>query len=191
MRDNPGRELILALFPANQYSDRHLLALAFQFSASETRPLSNCLTKERTIVTWAKFLLASLAIFIASSLFNFAIHGYILQPEYRTYPGLLRDLADSQSHTLYLILSFLIFSPAFVWIYSRGVSSAPWIGQGVRYAIAVWFIATVSRYFTYYAIQPWSAGTVLRQIFYELPMMIVLGLIVAWFFRGSAISKAA
>ena len=142
-------------------------------------------------MTWAKFLLASLAVFIASSLFNFAIHGFILQPEYRTYPGLLRDLADGQSHTLYLILSFLIFSPAFVWMYSRGVSSAPWVGQGVRYAIAIWFIATVSRYLTYYAIQPWSAGTVLRQIVYELPMMIVLGLIVAWFFRGSAVSKAA
>ncbi len=142
-------------------------------------------------MTWAKFLLASLAVFIASSLFNFAIHGFILQPEYRTYPGLLRDLADSQSHTLYLILSFLIFSPAFVWMYSRGVSSAPWVGQGVRYAIAIWFIATVSRYLTYYAIQPWSAGTVLRQIVYELPMMIVLGLIVAWFFRDSSVSKAA
>jgi hypothetical protein len=164
--------------------------LRYSFADSETRPPSNARPR-RTIVSWAKFLLASLAVFIASSLFNFAIHGFILQPEYRTYPGLLRDIADSQSHTLYLILSFLIFSPAFVWMYSRGVSSAPWAGQGVRYAIAIWFIATVSRYLTYYAIQPWSAGTVLRQIVYELPMMIVLGLIVGWFFRGSAVTKTA
>jgi hypothetical protein len=142
-------------------------------------------------VTWAKFILASLAVFVASCLFNFAIHGFILQPEYRTYPGLLRDLADSQRHTLYLILSFFVFSPAFVWMYSRGVTDAPWMGQGVRYAIAVWFIATVSRYLTYYAIQPWSAGTVLRQIVYELPMMVALGILVAWFFKDTSRNRAA
>jgi hypothetical protein len=134
-------------------------------------------------MTWKEFLLASLVIFVVSSVCNFAIHGFLLQPEYRTYPGLLRDMADSQSHSLYLILSFLVFSPAFVWIYSCGVTDAPWVMQGIRYALAVWVIATVSRYLTYYAIQPWSPGTVTRQIVYELPMMLVLGLVVASFFR--------
>ena len=141
-------------------------------------------------MSWAKFFLASLAVFIASSLFNFAIHGFILQSEYGLIPGYCAIWRIRQSHTVFLILSFLIFSPAFVWMYSRGVSSAHWVGQGVRYAIAIWFIATVSRYLTYYAIQPWSAVTVLRQIVYELPMMIVLGLIVAWFYRHSPLRDA-
>ena len=90
-------------------------------------------------------------------------------------------MADSQSHAIFLLLSFLVFSPAFVCIYSHGVSDGPWAMQGIRYAIAVWCVATVSRYLTYFAIQPWSVGTITRQIAFELPMMLALA--VAWFFR--------
>ena len=134
-------------------------------------------------MNWKKYALATLAVFVATSVLSFLIHGYLLQPEYQTYSSLIRGPADSQSHAIFLLVSFLAFAPPFVWIYTCGVSSAPWVMQGIRYGLAMWVIATVSRYVTYYAIQPWSSGLVARQILFELPMMLILGLIVASFYK--------
>lgn len=133
-----------------------------------------------------RFILAFIAVFIASSLFNFLIHGVLLTPEYKAQAFLMRGQADGQIHAPFLILSFLFFSIAFVWIYAQGVADKPWVGQGIRYAIAVWLIASVSRYLCYYAIQPWTADTIFKQIGYELVMMLILGILVAVFFRPPA-----
>jgi hypothetical protein len=134
-------------------------------------------------MNWKKYVLATLAVFVATSVLNFLIHGFLLQPEYLTYSSLMRSPADSQSHAIFLLVSFLAFAPPFVWIYTCGVSDAPWVMQGIRYGMAMWVIASVSRYLTYYAIQPWSHWLVARQMLYELPMMLILGLLVASFYK--------
>lgn len=126
-----------------------------------------------------KFLAAFGLVFVLSTLLNFVIHGVLLKPLYRQSAQLMRDEADSGAHAMFLMVGFFFFSLGFVWIYARGVEAKPWAGQGIRYAIAVWLIASVSRYSIYYAIQPWPAHVVLLQIAYELLLSVVLGLTVA------------
>ncbi len=94
-------------------------------------------------------------------------------------PDLMRTPADSQTHTVYLIVGFLFFSIGFVGMYAAGVNSSHWVGQGIHYGALVWLVASVSRYFIYYAIQPWPLRLVLEQIVLELIMMLVLGMLVA------------
>jgi len=96
----------------------------------------------------------------------------------------MRGEADAGAHAKFLLVGFFFFSLGFVWIYARGVEAKPWPGQGIRYGIAVWLIATVSRYSIYYAIQPWPAHVVLLQIGYEFAMSVVLGLSVAAIYRN-------
>ena len=55
--------------------------------------------------------------------------------------------------------------------------------DGIRYSLAVWLIATVSRYSIYYAIQPWPSSTVWMQIGYELVLTLILGAVIRFIMR--------
>ncbi len=132
-----------------------------------------------------KLVLSFVVVFVLCSLMNFLIHGVLLQPYYMQSPQLLRPEADAQAHMPFMLLSFLTFSLAFVWIYARGVETKPWVGQGFRYGLAVWLIASVARYLTYFAVQPWSGAVVGMQIGFELVMTLLLGLTVAAIYRRS------
>lgn len=122
-------------------------------------------------------------VLVLSSVGNFVIHGMLLQPTYQQTPQLLRTPEDGAAHAPFLILSFAFFSLAFVWIYAHGVEEKPWLGQGLRYGLAMWLIASVSRYVTYYAIQPWSPNVVGLQIGLELIMLLLLGVVTAAIYR--------
>ena len=131
-----------------------------------------------------KFLMAFVAVFVITSVLSFLIHGILLQPLYHQTPQLLRGPADANAHSIFLMVGFAFFALAFDWIYSYGVEAKPWAAQGIRYGIAVWLIASVSRYVIYYAIQPWSVRVVLMQVTYELVMTVLLGLTVAAIYRN-------
>ena len=60
------------------------------------------------------------------------------------------------------------------------------MGQGLRYGLAVWLVASVSRYLTYFAIQPLPGGIVAMQIGLELVMMLLLGIVIAAIYRKPA-----
>ncbi|MDP9160210.1 MAG: hypothetical protein M3O09_08265 [Acidobacteriota bacterium] len=131
-----------------------------------------------------KFLLAFVAVFVLTAGLSFVIHGLLLNSLYQQTPQLGRTPDDAASHAMFLMVGFFFFTVGFVWIYARGIEAKPWVGQGLRYGVAVWLIAAVSRYFIYYAIQPWAMRVVLLQIGYEFVMLILLGLTVAGIYRG-------
>jgi hypothetical protein len=133
---------------------------------------------------WSRFALATLAVFVVSAVLNFVIHGVLLRPAYMNSEDLMRTQADAQTHAVYLLVGFAFFSIGFVWIYTAGANlSAHWVSQGVHYGLLMWLVASVSRYFIYYAIQPWPFQTVLEQMGLELIMSLILGLLVAAFYR--------
>ena len=66
---------------------------------------------------------------------------------------------------------------------AQGVEDKPWVGQGLRFGLAVWFLTSVAGFLTYYAVQPWGGDIVVKQILYELPRGLVLGLAAAAIYR--------
>ncbi|MEP6642851.1 MAG: hypothetical protein ABJA69_00030 [Acidobacteriaceae bacterium] len=137
-----------------------------------------------------KFLLAFVTVFVLTAGLNFVVHGVLLKSLYQQSPQLGRAPDDAASYAPFLMVGFFFFTLGFVWIYARGIEAKPWIGQGLRYGLAVWLIAAVSRYFIYYAIQPWPLQVVVVQIAYELGMLLLLGVAVAWFYRsGTRVSQ--
>ena len=130
--------------------------------------------------------LTIIAVFLVFTALSYVNHGLLLQPLYQQTPQLLRIAEDAQSYFPFMLLAFLLFSIAFVWIYSRGLEAKPWLGQGLRYGLAMWLIASVSRYLIYFAIEPWSGSVVALQIGLELIMMLLLGNTVAALYRKPA-----
>jgi len=134
-------------------------------------------------MNWKKFVITFVVVLIVTTMGSFVIHAMLLQPDYQQNKDLLRTEEDAAAYFPYMILNFFAFSLAFTWIYAQGVEDKPWLGQGIRFGLAVWLLNSVSGFLTYYAVQPWPGITVARQIGFELPWMLVLGLAAAALYR--------
>jgi hypothetical protein len=131
-----------------------------------------------------KFIIAWIVVFVAWFLGSFVVHGVMLNADYMALSMLFRTPADSQKYFPLMILAHVMLSGAFVWIYARGVESKPWVGQGVRFGVAVAFLTTVPTYLIYFVVQPMPGDVVAKQITFDGVLMVILGVIVAWLYRG-------
>lgn len=134
-----------------------------------------------------RFFLAWLAVFIAWFIGSFIVHGVLLHADYAQLSNLFRKEAEAQSFFPLMILAHIIMSGAFVWIYARGVEARPWLGQGIRYGVAIVLLTTVPLYLIYYVVQPMPGATVVKQIVFDGILLLVLGAIVAFMYRDSAV----
>jgi hypothetical protein len=133
-----------------------------------------------------KFLLAWLAIFVAWMLGSWLVHGALLHGDYAKLPNLFRPEEDAQRHFHWMLLAHALMAGAFVWLYSRGVENKPWLGQGLRYGLAIALLAVVPWYLIYYVVQPMPGGHVLKQIIYDGILVVLLGLLVAFIYHKCA-----
>jgi hypothetical protein len=129
-----------------------------------------------------KFLVAWLVVFVLYMAGGFVIHGMLLADEYMA-TGLMRPEAEAQELMHLMILAHVLMAGAFTWIYARGVESKPWLGQGLRFGLAV-AVLFVPIYIIYYVVQPTPGVLAVRQIAYDTILTLILGAAVAWLYRG-------
>ncbi|HLJ38860.1 MAG TPA: hypothetical protein VKT54_10685 [Steroidobacteraceae bacterium] len=132
----------------------------------------------------SRFFIAWVVIFIAWFIGSYIVHGVLLNGDYMALSMLFRTPADSQKYFPLMILAHVLLSGAFAWIYARGVESKPWVAQGVRFGIAVALLTTVPTYLIYYCVQPMPGELVVKQIIFDGILMVILGVLVAWVYRG-------
>lgn len=130
-----------------------------------------------------KFLVAWLVVFIVMMLGGLVIHGMLLHDEYMA-TGLMRPKAEQEGFMAWMTLAHVMMAGAFTWIYARGVENKPWLGQGLRFGLALALFCTVPMYLIYYCVQPVPEMLVIRQIAYDLIMMLFVGAVVAFLYRG-------
>jgi hypothetical protein len=132
-----------------------------------------------------KFLIAWIVIFVACFLGGFIVHGLLLHSDYMQISNLFRPETDQAHYFGWMALAHASLAGAFVWIYARGVEAKPWMAQGVRYGVAVALLTTVPMYLIYYSVQPLPGNLVAKQISFDGVWTIILGVIVAWLYRGT------
>src|SRR5579864_2704312 len=98
-----------------------------------------------------KYVIAFVVILVLTNIGNFVIHGMLLHDAYSHFPNILRTEQDSQAHMSGLMAGFLFFTIGFVWLYGHWKQTGNWIADGVKFSVAVWLVASVSRYAIYYA----------------------------------------
>jgi hypothetical protein len=127
-----------------------------------------------------KFVVAWVAVFVVWMAGDFVVHGLLLHADYLTLPSLYRSEADSQPYFPLMILAHVVMAGAFAWIYTRGVEARPWLGQGLRFGLAVALLTVVPTYTIYYVVQPLPLALVVKQIVFESVLVLVLGCVVAF-----------
>ena len=132
-----------------------------------------------------KFFLAWAVLFVAWMLGSFVVHATLLRHDYMQLTGLFRPEGEEQKYFPLMILAHVILSGAFVWIYARGVEAKPWLAQGVRFGIAVALLTIVPTYLIYFVVQPMPGEVVFKQITFDGVLLVILGTIVAWMYRGT------
>ena len=131
-----------------------------------------------------RFVIAWVVMFVAWMVEGFVVHGALLAGDYRALPQLFRAETDAQGYFGWMILAHIVLAGAYVWIYERGLApDRPWLGQGVRFGIAVALLTVVPTYLIYYAVQPMPGAMVVRQIVFDGIGMVVLGILVGWLYR--------
>lgn len=129
-----------------------------------------------------KFLVAWLVVFVLYMAGGMVVHGMLLADEY-TSTGLMRPEAEAQGLMHLMILAHVLMAGAFTWIYARGVENKPWLGQGLRFGLAVAVLFTPI-YIIYYVVQPTPGVLAVRQVAYDTILTLILGAAVAFLYRG-------
>jgi hypothetical protein len=127
-----------------------------------------------------KFVIAWVAVFVVWMAGSFVVHGLLLRADYQTVPGLFRSDADSQPYFPLMILAHVVLAGAFVWIYTRGAEARPWLGQGLRFGVAVALLTVIPTYTIYYVVQPLPLALVVKQIVFDSALLLGLGCVVAF-----------
>lgn len=133
-----------------------------------------------------RFFIAWVVIFVAWMAGSYAVHGALLHADYEKLKGLFRPEAEAQQYFPFMILAHVIMAGAFAWIYSRGVEAKPWLGQGIRFGIAVAALSVIPTYLIYYVVQPMPGAHVVKQIVFDTILVMILGAIVAFIYRTAS-----
>jgi hypothetical protein len=130
-----------------------------------------------------KFLVAWLVLFVVYMACGFVVHGMLLADDYAA-TGLMRPEEEQQQYFAWMLIAHVMMAGAFAWIYARGVENKPWLGQGLRFGLAVAFLAVIPLYLIYYTVQPLPTALVVKQIVFDTTCTLLLGAVVAFLYRG-------
>jgi hypothetical protein len=133
-----------------------------------------------------RFFIAWAILFVVWMVGSFVVHGTLLHADYAQLPNLFRPEADVQQYFPLMLLAHVMLAGAFVWIYSRGAESKPWLGQGLCFGLAVALLTVVPTYTIYYVVQPMPGVHVIKQIVFDGTLMLILGVVVGFLYRGKA-----
>ena len=136
-----------------------------------------------------KFLIGWLLLFVAWMVGSFVVHGALLGADYTALQGkLFRTEQDSQQYFPLMLLAHVLLAGAFVWIYARGREAGkPWMGQGMRFGLAIALLTVVPTYIIYFVVQPTPASLAVKQAVFDGVLMLLLGITVAWWYREKSV----
>jgi hypothetical protein len=89
-----------------------------------------------------------------------------------------------------MLLAHAFKAVGFTWVYRAGRDGRPWLGQGVRFGLAVAVLATIPTYLIYYAVQPMPFDLVVKQVVFDTIAMVVMGIVAAAVNRDTVPARA-
>ncbi|HVP42288.1 MAG TPA: hypothetical protein VMS96_02590 [Terriglobales bacterium] len=133
---------------------------------------------------WKRSGVAFLLMFVLTAVASYVIHGMLLHPDYSHFPSLLRTVEDANRHFVYLLAAFAVFSLAFVLVWALWVPkySSP-VRAGLFYGIVMWLVESANHYLINYAVQPWPADVVGKQVGYEFVWLAIMGMVLGAVYR--------
>ena len=118
-----------------------------------------------------------IVVFIVANILGFLIHAILLRPDYMPLAQHYRAMGEEKM--LFISLAYLSFAIGSVWVYAKGVEAKSWLGQGIRFGIAMWLVLAIPSFLIAYAVQPVPGITVAKQIAFDVIGDVLKGIVVA------------
>ena len=128
----------------------------------------------------SKFVMSVVIMAVLSLALGFVVHGWLLAPDYKALGALFRPEADAMAYFPFMIAAHVLIGIAFTWIYRFGRENKPFLGQGVRFGLAVAVLTIIPTYLIYYAVQPMPGNVVAKQLVFDTIAMVLMGIVCAW-----------
>jgi hypothetical protein len=126
-----------------------------------------------------KLAISTAVMAVTSLVLGFVVHGWLLAPDYKALGPLFRPEDQQMSFFGFMIAAHLLIGLGFTWIYRMGRESKPFVGQGVRFGLAVAVLSIIPTYLIYYAVQPIPGNVVAKQIIFDTIAMVLMGIVCA------------
>jgi hypothetical protein len=127
-----------------------------------------------------RFWISVVVMFVVSMGLGFVVHELLLGADYRALPGMFRPAPDAEQQFGYMIAAHVLIAVGFTWIYRQGREAGKSVlGQGLRFGAAVAVLSNVPGYMIYHAVQPLPLDLMIKQICFDVPAVLVMGVVVA------------
>jgi len=126
-----------------------------------------------------QFVLSVVVVFVVAMILGGTVHHVLLGPEYMKVAQLFRTPGDAQQYFPYMIVAHIVMAIGWTWVYRIGRENKPWLGQGVRFGLAIAVLCTIPTYLIYFAVQPLPSDLVAMQIVMDTLASVILGIVVA------------
>lgn len=134
-------------------------------------------------MNWKRFSIALVVVFLGAYVLGYLINVVLLAQDYVNLPpGVIRAPQDMKMP--FLVLGYLGFALGFVLIYVKAMDNGkPWLVQGAKYGITVWFMVSAYGWLISYAVQPISKHLAAKAMGFELIAFALLGALAAGIYR--------
>jgi len=129
-------------------------------------------------------LIASVVVFVVFFIVEYVVHGIFLKEIYQETADLWRPEADMKKMMWFMWLGYLIFSPIFVCIYSKGYEEGKsGIGQGFRYGLSIGLLIAPLSALGWYAVLPIPGQLAVCWLVTGIIEFTLLGLVVGLIYK--------
>ena len=139
-----------------------------------------------------RFVISVVVMFIVSVLGGMLVHGTILAAEYTKLANAGIYRTPEQAHPLmgFMMMANLSYAIGLTWLYRTGRDNRPWMGQGLRFGLAVAALTTVPMFLIYYVVTPMPSDVVAMQIVLDTIVTVVVCMILAFINRDPVAARA-
>ena len=128
-----------------------------------------------------KFWIAFVVIFILTSALGFVVHGIWIAPDYEKLIGVMSSNEEQESMMHFMIIAHLFYAFGLCWVYRMGHDgSKAWLGQGVRFGIAIAVLIWIPVYLIYHTVAMFPMAIVIKQIIGEVVSSLIVGVTLAF-----------
>lgn len=141
--------------------------------------------KNLNIKLW---LIASVAVFVLMSIFEYLVHGVWLASLYADpkYIGWWRSGEEMMQFMGWMYVGYACFALLFTYIYTKGYESTTGVAEGFRYGIVMGLFTQLPRMFAMHSVYPYPRDLLLSWFFSGLIECIIFGIVVGFIYKGQA-----
>ena len=128
-----------------------------------------------------RFFVSGIVMGIASLMAGFLVHANLLHADYAALPDVYRSDEEGMNYFHWMLIAHVMIGFALTWIYRQGVQAASsTLSQGIRFGAAMACLMTIPGYLIYLAVLRIPAELAHKQMLFDVPAVLLLGVLVAF-----------